>query len=46
MVACGSGDAYIEYGVHCWDITAAVVIVREAGGIAINPTGISLNLIM
>ena len=39
MVASGRADAYYEYGVHCWDIAAAVVIVREAGGVCIMPTG-------
>ena len=39
MVASGRADAYYEYGVHCWDIAAAVVIVREAGGVCIIPTG-------
>ena len=40
MVACGSADAYFEYGIHCWDIAAADVIVREAGGITMFPTGV------
>ena len=40
MVASGRAEAYFEYGVHCWDIAAGAVIVREAGGIAIYPTGI------
>ena len=39
MVACGSADAYFEYGIHCWDIAAADVIVREAGGVTMYPTG-------
>ena len=39
MVACGSADAYFEYGIHCWDIAAADVIVREAGGVTMFPTG-------
>ena len=39
MVASGRANAYYEYGVHCWDIAAAVVIVREAGGVCIMPTG-------
>ena len=39
MVASGRADAYYEYGVHCWDIAAAVVVVREAGGVCIMPTG-------
>ncbi len=39
MVACGSVDGYFEYGVHCWDIAASVIIVREAGGVVLYPTG-------
>ncbi len=39
MVACGSADGYFEYGIHCWDIAAGVVIIREAGGVAVYPTG-------
>uniref|UniRef100_A0A914PCX4 Inositol monophosphatase n=1 Tax=Panagrolaimus davidi TaxID=227884 RepID=A0A914PCX4_9BILA len=46
MVYCaqGSVDAYIEYGLHSWDIAAAVVIYQEAGGIIIDPTGKPFNL--
>jgi histidinol-phosphatase len=32
MVAQGSGEAMIEYGVHPWDLGALVPIVEEAGG--------------
>ncbi len=31
-VACGRLDVYYERGVHLWDIAAAGLIVREAGG--------------
>ena len=44
MVACGSADAYFEYGIHCWDIAAADVIVREAGGVTMYPTGEPLDV--
>uniref|UniRef100_A0A914DEA3 Inositol-1-monophosphatase n=1 Tax=Acrobeloides nanus TaxID=290746 RepID=A0A914DEA3_9BILA len=30
-VAQGSIDAYVEYGLHCWDIAAAAMILKEAG---------------
>ena len=33
LVAQGSGDAMIEYGVHAWDVAAVVPIVHEAGGV-------------
>jgi histidinol-phosphatase len=32
MVAQGSGEAMIEYGVHPWDVAALIPIVAEAGG--------------
>lgn len=32
-VACGRVDAYYEQGVRPWDVTAASVVLREAGGI-------------
>ncbi len=39
LVACGKSDGYFEYGIHCWDIAAGDVIVREAGGVTMYPTG-------
>jgi myo-inositol-1(or 4)-monophosphatase len=38
-VAQGSIDAYVEYGLHCWDIAASSVILKEAGGVLLDPTG-------
>eukprot|EP01135_Chromosphaera_perkinsii_P000192 Nk52_evm1s43 gene=Nk52_evmTU1s43 len=35
-VARGSCDAYYEYGIHCWDIAAAMVVVCEAGGVVVD----------
>jgi histidinol-phosphatase len=32
LVAQGSGELMIEYGVHPWDVAALRVIVEEAGG--------------
>lgn len=31
-VACGRFETFYEYGLHPWDIAAATIIVREAGG--------------
>jgi len=31
-VACGRVDAFVESGVFPWDVTAGIVLVREAGG--------------
>jgi myo-inositol-1(or 4)-monophosphatase len=44
MVAMGGADAYVEYGLHCWDIAAGSLIVQEAGGIALYPNGGPLDL--
>ena len=39
-VASGRGDAYYqEYAIHCWDIAAGDLIVREAGGVVVDITG-------
>ncbi|KAJ8929002.1 hypothetical protein NQ314_018361 [Rhamnusium bicolor] len=39
MVACGAADAYFEFGIHIWDIAAGELIVKEAGGIIMDPSG-------
>ena len=31
-IACGRFEAFYEYGLHPWDISAATIILREAGG--------------
>ena len=38
-VATGKCDGYFEFGIHCWDIAAAIVIVEEAGGACYSATG-------
>ena len=43
LVASGSADGYQEFGIHCWDIAAGIVIVTEAGGIVMDPKGKSKN---
>ena len=40
MVAMGGADTYYEFGIHIWDIAAGDLIVREAGGVCIDPAGI------
>ncbi|KAJ8303054.1 hypothetical protein KUTeg_019450 [Tegillarca granosa] len=45
MVALGAGEAYVEYGIHVWDIAAAALIITEAGGIVMDPSGIVLNVV-
>nr|XP_022342100.1 inositol monophosphatase 1-like [Crassostrea virginica]XP_022342101.1 inositol monophosphatase 1-like [Crassostrea virginica] len=39
MVASGSGEAYFEYGIHIWDFAAAGIILTEAGGVLLDPSG-------
>ena len=39
MVACGRVDAYLEEGLHSWDLVAGHVIALEAGALATDWTG-------
>ena len=41
FVAAGRADAHYSQGIHVWDIAAGYLIVREAGGVAIDVTGIA-----
>jgi myo-inositol-1(or 4)-monophosphatase len=38
-VACGRLDAYYETGLNPWDMSAGIVLVREAGGTVTNRAG-------
>lgn len=38
MVAQGFADAYCEFDCHAYDIAAATLIVREAGGVVVDPS--------
>jgi myo-inositol-1(or 4)-monophosphatase len=38
-VAAGRFDGFWEFGLHPWDITAGILLVREAGGFATDPEG-------
>ena len=42
MVAAGELDGHFTYGVHIWDIAAGDLIVREAGGVVIDTSGLYL----
>lgn len=44
MVALGGCDAFFETGLHAWDMAAGDLIVREAGGVVIDPSGGPLDL--
>lgn len=37
-------DANYEFGIHAWDVAAGDLIVREAGGVVIDPAGGPLDL--
>lgn len=43
-VAQGSGDAYVEYGIHIWDFVAGMLIAEEAGAFAQDPEGGPVDL--
>ena len=43
-VAMGATDAHFEFGMHAWDMAAVTLIVREAGGICIDPSGGPLDM--
>ncbi|CAH1780370.1 unnamed protein product [Owenia fusiformis] len=44
LVASGRGEAYYEYGIHCWDVAAGDLIVREAGGVVLDPSGSDMDM--
>jgi len=44
-VAAGQTDAYFETGMHIWDIAAAGLILREAGGVITSTDGTELNFL-
>lgn len=39
MVAMGGADVNYEFGIHAWDIAAGQLLVEEAGGVCIDPSG-------
>lgn len=43
-IACGSADAYYEFGLHAWDMCASALILTEAGGCVIDTEGGPLDL--
>jgi len=43
-VACGRLDIFYEFGIHPWDIAAGVLILQEAGGISLDPSGKPLDM--
>ncbi|XP_043923300.1 inositol monophosphatase 2 [Protopterus annectens] len=43
-IASGAAEGYYQFGLHCWDLAAATVIIREAGGVVIDTSGKPLDL--
>lgn len=44
MVGLGAADCNYEFGIHAWDIAAGDLIVREAGGVTLDPAGGPLDI--
>ncbi|XP_077302530.1 inositol monophosphatase 1 isoform X2 [Arctopsyche grandis] len=45
MVALGGADVNYEFGIHAWDIAAGQLLVQEAGGVCIDPSGGSFDVL-
>lgn len=45
MVAMGGADCYFEFGIHAWDYAAGDLLVREAGGVCLDPSGMFIPLL-
>lgn len=43
-LASGQANAYFDFGLHCWDMAAAVVIATEAGAVVSDTLGGKLDL--
>lgn len=44
MVAMGGADVNYEFGLHAWDMAAGNLIVVEAGGVVIDPSGGTVDI--
>lgn len=44
QVARGCEEVYMEHGIHVWDIAAGKLIVEEAGGVVVDPSGSPVDL--
>ena len=43
-VGSGSADGFFHFGIHCWDMAAGVLIIREAGGCVLGHNGDEFDL--
>ena len=39
FIAGGHCDIYCHAGIHCWDMAAGALLVQEAGGRVLDPSG-------
>lgn len=46
MIACGRCEVFFEKGLQPWDIAAGTLILKEAGGVALNYDGREINFSM
>lgn len=44
MVAAGKADAVYFFGPHVWDMAAGIMLVREAGGTVVDPSGSTMDI--
>ena len=44
FVAAGNCDIYCHAGIRCWDMAAGALLVQEAGGVVLDPSGKGTNL--
>jgi len=43
-VGAGAADCFFHFGIHCWDMAAGALIVSEAGGVVLDPSGGDFDL--
>ena len=39
FVSAGNCDIYCHAGIRCWDMAAGALLVQEAGGVVLDPSG-------
>jgi myo-inositol-1(or 4)-monophosphatase len=44
FVSAGNCDIYCHAGIRCWDMAAGALLVQEAGGVVLDPSGKGTNL--